>query len=101
MDLECIKFFLMMMGIGVILIFIFICLLFLKDLICDFIDDIKWKHKYKHRFDKPPLAKCYCKDCKYYDEYDGHCASHTGWKMADNWFCWDATPMKKDPEKEK
>lgn len=24
----------------------------------------KWRRVYKHRFDKPPTAKCYCVDCK-------------------------------------
>ena len=31
-------------------------------------DNIKaWRRRYElqHRFDKPPLAKCYCKDCSW------------------------------------
>ena len=24
--------------------------------------------QYKHRFNKKPIAKCYCIDCRYYDE---------------------------------
>ena len=56
----------------------------------------KHKHAYKHRFDKPPLAKCYCIDCKHYRE-NGDCNAHNGWKVADNWFCWCAFPRKRNP----
>jgi hypothetical protein len=54
----------------------------------------EWKRAYKikHRFDKPPIAKCYCRDCKYYSKTNNDCWTHTGWKVADNWFCWSATP---------
>lgn len=46
----------------------------------------------KHRFDKPPTAKCYCVDCKSYSKHNGDCFVHAGWKVADNWFCWSAIP---------
>lgn len=54
----------------------------------------KRKHVYavKHRFDKPPTAKCYCIDCKSYSKHNGACYTHTGWLVADSWFCWSATP---------
>lgn len=45
----------------------------------------------KHRFDKPPTAKCYCIDCKYWGERGGYC-SQLRWCTADNWFCWIAEP---------
>ena len=70
------------------------------EVLYDFIKKLKWQYKYKHRFDKPPLAKCYCKDCRSYFEETGDCAAHTGWKVADNWFCWCAEPRKHDPENE-
>ena len=34
------------------------------------IKTLKRKYKYQHRFDKPPTAECYCKDCLYYDNED-------------------------------
>lgn len=40
---------------------------FLFQKLIEFVQDkIIWKHKYKNRFNKPPTAKCYCIDCKYY-----------------------------------
>lgn len=54
----------------------------------------RWSYKYKHRFDKQPTAKCYCKDCHYYSK-NGKCENVT-WAdryTPDNWFCCDATPM--------
>lgn len=53
----------------------------------------KWKRIYqvKHRFDKPPTAKCYCIDCKRHS-YDGECYKFKGWRTANDWFCWDAEP---------
>ena len=44
------------------------------------------------------LAKCYCKDCYYYD--DGRCFKHDGWYTAEDWFCWEAEPKIIDPDKE-
>lgn len=46
----------------------------------------------KHRFDKPPLAKCYCIDCESWDKETQKCRVHLGWYTADNWFCWAAYP---------
>lgn len=76
-------------------------------LIIDIVKYIKAKisvrvyaYKVKHRFDKPPLAKCYCRDCEYWQIQDSDTAKcrivdrYTG----DNWFCRDATPRKKDPD---
>jgi hypothetical protein len=50
------------------------------------IEKLKYDYKTKHRFDKPPLAKCYCKDCKYHED-NGECYSFTKRYTADNWFC--------------
>lgn len=54
-------------------------------------------YKYKHRFGKPPTAKCYCKDCFNWHPHspqatEGTCCTHSSWHTADNWFCWDAEP---------
>ena len=75
------------------------------EFIKDEIRDLKWEYKRKHRFDKPPTAECYCKDCIYYavNEVNGAGSCKIGhidkaWNIADSWFCWKATPYKKDPE---
>ena len=67
----------------------------------EFIDKAKHKYRYKHRFDKPPTAKCYCIDCKYHDNKSGRCSGLgefiSGYKYtADNWFCYDANPREKE-----
>ena len=66
------------------------------------VNNIKWQHQYKHRFDKAPEAKCYCHDCEYFGKNWGcedinACVTHKGWRVADNWFCWSASPCNKDP----
>lgn len=78
------------------------------EFIKDTIREIKWKYKYKHRFDKPPTAQCYCKDCRYFQTWkvngkSGRCGrGHIEkWTVADNSFCWQAEPLKKDPEMKK
>lgn len=53
------------------------------------IEKIKYKYKIKHRFGKPPAAKCYCIDCKKYIEER---CSITGWMLPDNYFCGSAEP---------
>jgi hypothetical protein len=77
----------------------------IQGFISDLIKGLKWKYKYKHRFDKPPLAKCYCKDCDFFgknnDREDwNECLAHKGWRVAEEWFCWEATPCENDTEKE-
>ena len=67
----------------------------------EFIDEAKHKYRYKHRFDKPPTAKCYCIDCKHHDNETGYCyrfgqTTKEYRCTADNWFCWEADPRKKD-----
>ena len=56
----------------------------------------KWTYRQqiKHRFDKPPLAKCYCVDCTSY-RANGDCRAHDGWTVADCWYCWAATPKER------
>ena len=59
----------------------------------------KYHYEVKHRFDKPPTAECYCIDCQRYEASkgfrSGRCCKFEGWYVADNWFCWDATPKEK------
>ena len=37
----------------------------LHDSIAEYRDAKRYEYKINHRFDDPPLAKCYCIDCKY------------------------------------
>ena len=57
----------------------------------EFIDKAKYKYRYRHRFGKPPIAKCYCIDCKCHDNETGRCSSF-GEFIADDRFCWKADP---------
>ena len=61
---------------------------------------LKYNYRVKHRFDKPPTAKCYCRDCMRHDNESGRCYKFKEWLTADCWFCWDAEPRKKENENE-
>lgn len=87
-----------LIGFGTIIITIICSGLMIIQVISEKIDDYKYEYRYKHRFDKPPIAKCYCKDCVNHG-YQDMCLKFK-WITADNWFCWDATPRKKDIEEE-
>ena len=50
------------------------------------------EYEYKHRFDKPPTAECYCVDCWYRDNKNSKCGRHNELYVADDWFCKDAMP---------
>ena len=56
------------------------------------INRYKIKYQHKHRFDKPPTAKCYCIDCKYRTKYKECHVLGGSFKVADDWFCWKAEP---------
>lgn len=63
----------------------------------------RWKHNYriKHRFDKPPTAKCYCVDCRHHNNVSNQCyrfgqTTKEYRCTADNWFCWEAEPREKE-----
>lgn len=52
---------------------------------------------YKHRFDKPPTAKCYCIDCKWHNNESNRCYkfhADSNRRTADTCFCSDAEPRK-------
>ena len=62
---------------------------------------LRWEYKRKHRFDKPPTAKCYCKDCIHYiGKYKscgyGHIEGH--FVVNDTDFCSNALPPKYEPK---
>lgn len=51
--------------------------------------------QYKHRFNKKPIAKCYCIDCLDYDEKNKFCR-YLGRNVLDNTFCcWGEPDMSK------
>ena len=49
------------------------------------------EYEYKHRFDKPPTAECYCMDCLYRDNKESKCKRYEIY-AADDWFCKGARP---------
>lgn len=91
------------MAIGVITILALVALLsyFAFDAIRDVVRQRRWQYKYKHRFDKPPTAACYCKDCVYHVEKFSDGMGPCGWPGVSRWtpdngFCYEAEPRKKD-----
>lgn len=95
-------------GIVVCLIFIICLVMYISIFGAEIVAKFMHRRKIKHRFDGGPTAKCFCKDCKYYSEYNasdkynygsGTCNAHKNWGVADDWFCWNATPLPLDESK--
>ena len=64
--------------------------------VANIIEETRRQYRIKHRFNTPPTAKCYCRDCKFWNPENGAChVSHTskGYYMADDWFCYSAEPV--------
>ena len=80
-------------GCSVVMMFV-LFLYGLFAIIKDFIQVQIHKYKIKHRFDKSPIAKCYCIDCKNCKEekHSGRWCYRFDRCVADNWFCWEAEP---------
>lgn len=73
------------------------------DAIKDFIRRKRYEYKRKHRFDKQPIAKCYCVDCKFAKEINGGCYICTIDNInhrCDDWFCADGDPRIQPREEE-
>lgn len=101
---DCLDFILKLGGVAFIILFVMIFGTLLCEWLRDTISHLKWKWKYKHRFDKKPTAMCYCKDCRYYNLDQGCCTdghANIQFRLADSHFCAFASPRKHDPEKEK
>lgn len=86
-------------GLATVTVFgVLICWL-VVDFISNEIDEARWVYKYKHRFDKPPLAACYCVDCKFHgDAIDStRCTNRKDviLQTADEWFCQAAEPKER------
>lgn len=77
-----------------------ICILHLiYDFAKEHIEDKKYEHKYKHRFDKPPTANCYCVDCKNFNAESHRCYGFhedSNRLVADNYFCYRSEPRKRE-----
>ena len=84
-------------AVGVFVITAMIVAMFLAVIyaIRQFIRERIWIHKYNHRFDKPPTAKCYCKDCSLYGDFTSRslCRKHK-YHFSEDYFCKDADPCK-------
>ena len=81
--------------VGVIaLLTVLLCVVLI--IICEvghIIEEARRQYRIKHRFNKPPTAKCYCRDCKKWEPETGKCYDHCNSRlMADNWFCCFAEP---------
>lgn len=86
-------------GLGTVTVFGIVTLLLIADFISNKIHEAIWAYKYKHRFDKPPTAACYCIDCKFHgDAIDStRCTNRKdiAFQTADEWFCKDAEPKER------
>ena len=75
-------------GVGFVVVCMAIFLVF-SMIILLIIDGIKeYKRKYQYKYNKTPIAKCYCKDCIYYenDDYCGYIRK----KTPEDGFCYRA-----------
>ena len=89
----------MLAGFGAVaLIGGFIIILYMfYDWLKDRIRNLRRIWQYKHRFNKKPIAKCYCIDCRDYDERNKFCRD-LGRHVLDNTFCcWCKPDMSKKP----
>ena len=86
-------------GVATVVVFGFMILAVILDFISCEIQETIWIHKYKHRFDKPPTAACYCIDCKFHgDDVDlTRCTNRKDviLQTADEWFCQAAEPKER------
>ena len=63
-------------------------------LIKHFIGDLIRKHKIKTRFNKPPTAACYCRDCEQFNPETGKCWDICNTRLiSPEWFCCFAVPL--------
>lgn len=87
----------MVIGFLTVLGIIVLLVIAIAQIIIERARDLHIKRIQKHRFDKPPTAKCYCRDCRRWNIRDGngYCEKFSGWCTADSWFCWDAEPTEK------
>lgn len=87
--------------LGVVFLCVIVSCIFMAiyGALSNWIDRLRRNYRIKHRFDKPPTAKCYCIDCVSHDDETGRCyrfgqTTKEYRVTADNWFCWEAEPRK-------
>lgn len=69
---------------------IFLVSMFMKS----FISNLIRKYQIKNRFNKPPTAACYCRDCENFDPETGKCWYTCNTRlMSPEWFCCFAEPV--------
>ena len=93
-NLRC---FLILVGAATLIGLLFGCIMLLTYGIKNYVEKLRYAYKRKHRFDKKPIAKCYCIDCEYYDYNNGKCFGFIGDEVrytGDSCFCWKADPRK-------
>lgn len=84
-------------GMSTCFVIVFFILVMIKEGVCNLVKRKRRIYLYNHRFDKPPKAKCYCIDCKYYmSKPAGQCAKNNVNHCMDSWFCADAEPKIKE-----
>lgn len=77
-----------------------ICIYLLLCAIKKGVKKLKYHYKVKNRFNKPPTAKCYCRDCRSHGA-DGKCYGFVSKQTNDSWFCAWAEERKYYDEQEK
>lgn len=89
-----------LIGVFTIMAILALFIMIATDSIKTLIKNKKRDYQIKHRFDKPPTAKCYCVDCVYYEPYEaegstmGKCCYNSNRSFNDNHFCAMAEPAK-------
>lgn len=88
-------------GVGTVCLSFFAALLCANafDAIKGFIRRKKYEHKRKCRFDKPPIAKCYCIDCIHAQKINEdryRCTLVKNNHLRDDWFCADGIPREEE-----
>ena len=80
-------------GATILFVFGIGLIVYVASVLGEWVCDLEYKHRVKHRFDKPPTAKCYCRDCVHHDPKNERCYRFTEYRCtADYHFCWEASP---------
>lgn len=106
MEVSDLKDLFFILGVLVSIVFVLGIIMISVIKLHDFIAECKYAKRYEyminHRFDDPPLAKCYCIDCKYcYGEPtktggNVYCSLwNSGIIIQDNSFCYRAEPKER------
>lgn len=91
--MQALKFMLIASGIALWVLMAVVVISVICEIVQKAIAVKKRRYEQKHRFDKPPTAKCYCIDCRRKD-FGGQCDVVSRY-VADNWFCNEADPKTK------